>query len=808
MDHLKQDIQYALRRLYRSPGFTCVALVTLALGIGANTAIFTVVNGVLLQPLPYPESDRLVGIYHLYNGQRAVMSGPNFTDVASSATLLENAAITSRARVILTGEGEPVRLDAAEVSASLFNVLRVRPQIGRPFAADENTPGRTNVIILSHALWQQRFGGAPDVIGRRIAIDGMSKEVVGVMPAGFSYPAGREAWMPIEYDENFVTKQRGAWQFSAVARLKPGVTPAQSAAEAAAIGRTLARQFPDANANLDITTFPLREAMVGDIRRSVLVLLGAVAFVLLIACANVANLLLARAASRESEMAVRTALGAGRSRLIRQLLTECAILALAGGGLGLLLAVWGVAFLTSLQPQGIPRLDDVRIDGAVIVFTIAIALATGVIFGLAPAVHATQGGLSGALKEGGRGAVTTRGGSRMRGTLVIVEMALAVMLLVGAGLMMRSFMRLQSVDPGFRPEQALTFDLTLPDARYQEDAKRVAFFDRLMPKLRALPGVRAAGAVMGLPLSGMQFNISFKVQGRPPVPPADEPSMEIRVASPEYFATIGIPLKRGRLFTEQDREGSPSVVLITESAARQFFANEDPIGKTITLGWGKRNNGKRSAAGGEVVGIVGDVKDAGLSEPNPPQLYMPLRQWPVSSMSVVLKTATPPTSLTEAVRTQVYDIDPNLPVSNVRTLDQILGRSISQPRFYMLLLAMFAGIALALAAVGIFGVLSYAVSQRTREIGIRMALGAQERSVVRLVVRQAMLLVVSGVAAGLVMATFVSQALAKMLFSVKPTDPATFALVAVVLATVALVASYLPARRATRVDPVVALRAE
>jgi putative ABC transport system permease protein len=805
---LKQDIQYALRRLYKSPGFTCIALVTLALGIGANTAIFTVVNGVLLQPLPYPESDRLVGIYHVYNGQRAVMSGPNFTDVASSATLLENAAVTARARVILTGEGEPVRLDAAEVSASLFNVLRVRPQLGRTFAADENTPGKTNVIILSHGLWQQRFGGAPDAVGRRITIDGVPREVVGVMPAGFSYPAGRQAWMPIEYDENFASKQRGAWQFNSVARLKPGVTPAQSAAEAAAIGRTLARQFPDANANLDITTFPLREAIVGDIRRSVLVLLGAVAFVLLIACANVANLLLARAASRESEMAVRTALGAGRSRLIRQLLTECAILALAGGGLGLLLAVWGVAFLTSLQPQGIPRLESIRIDGAVIGFTIAVALATGVIFGLVPAVHATQGGLSGALKEGGRGAVTTRGGSRMRGTLVVVEMALAVMLLVGAGLLMRSFMRLQAVDPGFRPEQALTFDLTLPDARYQEDATRVAFFDRLMPKLRALPGVRAAGAVMGLPLSGMQFNISFKVQGRPPVPPADEPSMEIRVASPDYFPTIGIPLKRGRLFTEQDREGSPRVVLITESAARQFFANEDPIGKTITLGWGKRNHGARVAAGGEVVGIVGDVKDAGLSEPNPPQLYMPLRQWPVSSMSVVLKTATPPASLTEAVRTQVYDVDPNLPVSNVRTLDQILGLSISQPRFYMLLLTMFAGIALVLAAVGIFGVLSYAVSQRTREIGIRMALGAQERSVVGMVVRQAMLLVLSGVAAGLVMAAFVSQALAKMLFSVTPTDPVTFALVAVVLATVALLASYLPARRATRVDPVVALRAE
>jgi len=423
-----------------------------------------------------------------------------------------------------------------------------------------------------------------------------------------------------------------------------------------------------------------------------------------------------------------------------------------------------------------------------------------------PAVHATQGGLSGALKEGGRGAVTTRGGSRMRGTLVVIELALAVMLLVGAGLLMRSFVRLQAVDPGFRPEQALTFDLTLPDARYQEDAKRVAFFDRLMPKLRALPGVRAAGAVMGLPLSGMQFDISFKVQGRPPVPPADEPSMEIRVASPEYFATIGIPLKRGRLFTEQDREGSPRVVLITDSAARQFFANEDPIGKTITLGW--RRGPGTPRAGGEVVGIVGDVKDAGLNEPNPPQIYLPYRQWPVGSMTVLLKTSVPPSSLADAVRSEVYAVDSSLPVSNVNTLDAILAKSISQQRFYMLLLTIFASVALALAAIGIFGVLSYAVSQRTREIGIRMALGAQGSTVVRLVVRQALLLVGCGVAAGLAFGLLLSQTMANMLFAIAPTDPATYATVSAVLAAVSLFASYVPARRATRVDPIVALRSE
>ncbi len=806
MDHLRQDVLYAVRRLIKAPAFTLVAVVTLALGIGANSAIFSVVNGVLLKPLPYPESDRLVGVYHVTEeGNRAVMSGPNFTDVTHAATTLENAAAISTGRMILTGEGEPTRLPIAEVSASLFNVLRVRPEIGRAFNADENTPGRINVVILSHALWSQRFGGDPSVIGRRITLDGEPKEVIGVMPEGFSYPEGRDAWLPIEYDQNLVSKQRGAWYLSVVARLKPGVTPEQSAAEVETIGRNLARQYPDSNDGVGMTTYPLLESMVGDIRRAVMILLGAVGFVLLIACTNVANLLLARAAARGSEMAVRTALGAGRGRLVRQLLTESVILAIAGAGLGLLLAVWGVELLVNLKPEGIPRLDNVRVDGAVILFTILTALVTGVLFGLVPAFSATRG-VSASLKEGGRGAVTSRGGTRVRGVLVVAELALAVMLLAGAGLLMRSFMKLQAVDPGFKPEQALTFELTLPEARYKQDPQRVAFFDQLMPRLRSLPGVRSASAVMGLPLSGLDFIISFEVAGRPPVPPSQQPAMQVRVATPDYFSSIGIPLKRGRGFTEDDRADTPKVVLITEAAARQFFPGEDPIGKTIKLGWGKGPGKPR--AGGEVVGIVGDIKDAGLSEPNPPQIYMPLRQWPVSFMTVVLKTAVPPTSLSDAVRAQVAAVDPNLPLSNVRTLDAILAKSISQQRFYMTLLTIFATVALALAAIGIFGVLSYAVSQRTREIGIRMALGAQERSVIGLIVRQAMLLVGAGVVAGTVFALFLSQTMTKLLFSIRPTDPATFAAVAAVLAAVALFASYLPARRATRVDPIVALRTE
>ena len=589
-----------------------------------------------------------------------------------------------------------------------------------------------------------------------------------------------------------------------VARLRAGTTAEQSAAEVQTIGRTLEKEYADANGNVGMTTFPLHEAMVTNIRQAVLVLLGAVGFVLLIACANVANLLLARAAARESEMAVRTALGAGRGRLLRQLLTESVILSMGGAGVGLLFAIWGVAFLTSLQPDGIPRLDSVQIDGAVIAFTLGIAVITGVIFGLIPALHATRG-VSHSLKESGRGAVTGRAGARVRGTLVVIEMALAVMLLAGAGLLLRSFVRLQAVDPGFKSERTLSFELTLPDSRYKDDPKRIAFFDQLFPRLRALPGVTSVATVMALPLSGMNFNISFAILGRPPLSLADQPSMEVRVASPEYFNAIGIPLKRGRLFTSDDREGSPQVAIISESAARQYFPNEDPIGKTIKLGWGK---GGPARAGGQIVGIIGDVKNEGLEETSSPEIYLPLRQWPVSQMTVVVTDVHTPEGLTESVRAAVYAVDPNLPLSGVRTLDQIVAKSISQPRFYVTLLGIFAAVALVLAAIGIFGVLSYTVAQRTREIGIRMALGAQEGSVVRLVVRQAMTLVMAGVVVGTAAALLLSQTMTKMLFSVKPTDPVTFGAVAITLIGVALLACYVPARRATRVDPIVALRAE
>ena len=807
MDNLRQDIRYAFRRLIKSPAFTIVALLTLALGIGANTAIFSVVNAVLLKPLPYPDAHEIVGIYHLSEGRRATMSGPNFTDVKKLATTLQDAAAYTRARTILTGRGEPVRLDAAQVSASLFDLLGVAPAIGRTFRAEENQPGRNHVAILGHGLWVQRFGADRNVVGKTLLLDGVSHEIVGVMPDGFSFPAARAIWTPLEYTEDFTTTQRGAWYLQGVGRTRKGVSPEQAQAEIETIGRQLAKQHPDSNEGVDITALSLHEAMVGDIRTAFWVLLGAVGSVLLIACVNVANLLLARAAARESEIAVRTALGAGRWRLVRQLLTESVILAIVGGGLGLLLAVWGVEGLLALEPQGIPRLDEVRVDPNVVFFTMGLSLVTGLLFGLVPAFQSTRTGLSSTLKEGGRGALTSRGGSRMRTTLVVAEVALAVTLLAGAGLLIRSFSRLASVDPGFQVQPALTFELSLPESRYETEEHQIAFFDQLLPKLQAIPGVQAAGAVISLPLSGSSIVLTFEIGGRPPVPPSQQPAMQVRVATPEYFQTIGIPLKRGRLFSDTDRWGSPQVVLITEAAARQYFPNEDPIGKRITLGWGRGENKPR--AGGEVVGIIGDVKDAGLDEPDPPQIYLPYRQWPTGSMSFLLKTAVPPESVADAVRRMVYSMDGNLPVGNVRTLEALVARSISQPRFYMTLLAVFAGVALALAAIGIFGVLSYAVAQRTREIGIRMALGAHQRTVIGLIVRDAMIMASVGVAIGTAAAFLLTEWLvAKLLFNTSPHDPATFTVVALALAAVSLAAAYVPARRATRVDPIVALRAE
>jgi putative ABC transport system permease protein len=808
MDALVQDVRYGFRRLTRTPGFTAIALVTLGLGIGANTAIFTVVNGVLFRPLPYAEPDRLVGVYHLYEGGMSAMSPPNFFDVRARTRTLSGMEAVAGATMNLSGRGDALRLEGARVTGGIFDLLGVGPLLGRTLRAQDNEPGRHRVVVLSYPFWRDRFGSDPQVIGTPILLDGDPFVVVGVMPEGFAFLYNDKAamWVPFKADQRFRTTNRGAWYLRVVGRLAPGVSIEAAANEIAGLGKQLEAEYPKENARVGMTIAPVRAHMVKGVRTAMLTLLGAVGFVLLIACANVANLFLARAIHREGEMAVRAALGASRARMMRQVLTESLLLAIAGGALGLMLAVWGTDLLIRLKPEGIPRLGDVRIDALVLGFTALVTLATGVIFGCVPAWQATKADLAGTLKDSARGTAGAAGVHRLRGVLVVAEMALAVLLLVGAGLLIRSFARLQGVDPGFRPEHVLTALVSLPDRKYDTDEKRAAFFGTLIDRLAGTTGVRSASAISYRPMSGSSFNISFDVSGRPKARPGFEPSLEIRVVTPDYFNTMGVPLRRGRTFTSADTAGAQQVVLLSESAARKHFPNEDPIGRVITVGWG-RGEGKPKV-GGQVVGIVGDIKESGLNEPGEPELYVPYDQVSIGSMTLVVRTDGPATTLASAVQQFVHQADADLPVSRLQTLDDVLVESVSQSRFYMLLLGTFAAVALLLAAIGIFGVMSNAVAHRTREIGIRLALGADAAQVRVLVLRQALLLACLGIVIGLAASLQLTKLLATLLFDLSPSDPITLAGVAFVLLGVALLASYLPAWRASRIDPLVALKAE
>ena len=805
MDTLRQDLLYAFRRLRQSPAFSLVAIATLALGIGANSAIFSVVNAVLLKPLPFDEPDRLVRVAQTWEGRTTGIYSPqNFLDVQASARDFESLAAIDGGGVTLTGRGAPVRLEGADVSASFFDVLRVRPALGRAFVDGENDPDRNKVVVLSDRLWRERFGADPAIVGRTVQLNRETYQVVGVAPAGFAYPEDAELWTPIAYDTVFRTKSRGAWYLGVIGRLKPGVSVDHASQEVATIAARLAREYPDADEGVGGEATSLHQAMVTRARPALLVLLGAVGLVLLIACVNVANLLLARVAGRETELAVRTALGAGRGRLIRQLLTESVLLGLLGGGAGLALAGAFLDGLLGLQPQGVPRLGEVHVDRAVLAFAAFLSVLTGLLFGVLPAAQMTRRAPAPGLREGSRGVLGGRG-QRLRAGLVVGQMALAMMLLAGAGLLMRSFSQLRRVDPGFPPASALTFRLALPESAYKEEARQAAFYDELLGRLAALPGVRSAGAVQGLPLSGSRFGLSFEVKGRPPLPPARQPSMEVRVATPGYFGAIGIPIVRGRGFEPGDTASSRPVVVISEAAVRRYFPGEDPLGQWITIGWGRPGGAK---AGGEVVGVVGDVKQLGLAEENPPEIYLPHAQLPIGAVDVVLRTSVAPRSLAPAVTAVVRSLDAELPIARLSTLDEVVARSISQPRFYVLLLGSFAGTAMLLAALGIFGVMSYAVVQRSREIGIRVALGADPKQVLGMVLGQAARLAAAGVGLGLVGALSLSRVIASLLFAMSATDPATLAGVAALLMAVALLASYLPARRATRMDPLAALRSE
>jgi putative ABC transport system permease protein len=807
-----QDVRYGSRMLARSRGFTAVAVATLALGIGANTLIFSVVNAAVLHPLPFRDANRLVTQWATsptigYSGPGAFTDRDYIEWRDQNRVFSEIAAFRGQPSN-LTGVSEPVRLTGATISSSLLRVLEVNPPLGRAFAPGEESAGHNRVALLSDRLWRSRFGSDPSVVGKAIKLDGEFYTVIGVMPAGFGFPNEADVWTPLTLasDAHNATLQ-------IVARLKPGVSLERARSEVALIGER--RPAKPGDWEWHTTLVPLSRAVASEVRTPLFMLFGAVGLVLLIACANVANLLLARATTRQREIAVRKALGASRTRVIRQMLTESVMMAVFGGGLGLLCAALGQSFVAkaaSLLPRSLgspsaaAHIASAGIDFWVLGFTLAISVLTAVLFGLTPAVWASRGELNSSLKEEGRSSTAGRGRSYMRDGIVVAEVALAVILLVGAGLLIRSFLHLMNVDPGFSPQNVLTLNISLPDTRYGSARPMIAFEQHALERLSALPGVNSAGGVFGLPLGNGAIGGDFTVEGQPEPAPGTQAFIATKaVIGGDYFKAIGIPLLRGRFFDEHDSESAPHVVIVSQSLARHFWPHEEAIGKRLKPGF-------YNDAWCTVVGVVGDTKQYSLGEEPSPSMYLPYAQAPdpflMQDITLVLRTGADPLSLVTAARRAVQGVDPDLPVFDVATVDQLVYRSVSAPRFNTTLLGVFAALALALAAVGIYGVMSYAVVQRTHEIGVRVALGAGASDILRQVVRQGMLPAVVGIATGTAGAWAVTRFLSSLLFGIRPTDPMTFTLVPVLLAAVALVACLLPARRATKVDPVVALRYE
>ncbi|MGH8223805.1 MAG: ABC transporter permease [Woeseiaceae bacterium] len=808
MNILLHDLRHSVRALCRSPGFTIVAVLTLALGIGANTAIYSVVNSVLLKPLPYPEPERIVRVYEGRADSRGTASPPNFVDWRRDNAVFEEMAAYVRTAAVLAGAGEVKRVPGAVVTAGFFPVLATAPMLGRAISQGDTVAGQERVVVLSHGLWQRRFGADPGIPGRTVRLEGREYAVIGVMPPGFEYPAGAELWAPLPFTEDELATQRGAHYLDVIARVAPGVTVEEASDQIAAIADMLALRYPDTNTGSSAKAVGLHEALVGDVRPALMILLGAVGFVLLIACANVANLLLARTAGRQRELAVRSALGAGRGRLVRHVLTESGLLAVAGGAAGLLLAALGQQVLVALPVEGLPRIEETKLDGAVLLFTAGVSMLTAVLFGLLPAVKAGWApDLTGALKAGGAAVTPDRAGGRVRGALVVGEMALAVLLLAGAGLLLKSFIELQRVDPGFNPHGVLTFEMALPNARYPEPEQARAFFAELEQRMEALPGVESAAGVFGLPLSGFNYTISVEeLDGAPAYEnPGEERYMQVRIITPDYFRAMEIRLLRGRTLAGTDRAGAPPVV-VNELAAELLWPGSDALAGRFELGTSLGLGGPR--VGGTVVGVVSDVRHYGLGEPPRPEVYVAHGQFPVDFMSMVVRSSVPPQSLVAAIREQVRQMDSELPLDDIRTMEQRVSASVAQPKFYMLLLAIFAAAALLMAAIGIYGVLAYAVRQRSNEIGIRRALGARAGDVLRIVIGKAIALAGIGLILGLLASFALTRVLSGLLYGVTPTDPATFAIVAILLIAVAMLASYLPARRAALVDPVTALREE
>ncbi|MEY2563052.1 MAG: hypothetical protein QOH88_1245 [Verrucomicrobiota bacterium] len=800
---LAQDLRYGLRMLVKNPAFTIIAVIALALGIGANSAIFSVVNTVLLRPLPYKNPDALVMIWeeasHL-GFPRNTPSPANFLDWRTQNTVFEGMAAIAEKSFNLTGVGEPERLDGRRVSANLFSLLGVDAQLGRTLLEEEDKPG-TRVVILSFGLWQRRFGSDPGIIGKPLTLSGESYTVVGVMPRSFQFPTrDDQLWVPIAFPAEEAS-QRGSHYLEVIGRIKPGVSLKQAQAEMDTIAARLAQQYPDYNVRIGNVVTPLHEQVVGDIRPALLVLLGAVGFVLLISCANVANLLLARAAVRQKEIALRLALGASRSRLTRQFLAESVLLAVLGGGVGLALSLVGINILKAFIPENISQAQAIGIDGKVLVFTILVSLITGLIFGLAPATQASNFNVNDTLKEGGRDSSSGTRGNRIRSLLVISEVAVSFILLIGAGLLINSFFHLRKLDPGYRADHLLTMKVALPETKYPDKERRAPFYAEVLRRVRALPGVQSAAVASNLPLTYNGDSMPIGVEGRPDPPPDQRPDVILRVVSPGYFNTMGIPLVKGRDFTEQDKGDAVRAVVVSEKTARYFWPGQDPIGKRLRPGSTTSDSPWR-----EVVGIVKDVRQNDFVAEPKMQMYLTYEQ--VGSFppnALVVRTNVEPLSLGATVRRAVWEVDKDQPVSDIRSMEEIVSVAVARQRFSMLLLVVFAALALVLAAVGIYGVMSYSVAQRTREIGIRIALGATKGDVLKLAVGHGLRLVVIGVAIGLASALILTRVMSSLLFGISATDPATFVAISLVLITVALVASYIPALRATKVDPMVAL---
>jgi putative ABC transport system permease protein len=797
-----RDLRYALRSLGRNPGFACVSVLALALGIGANSAIFTVVNSVLLQPLHFqkPEQLLLVRERNLKAGFPEFSLSPgNYLGYRDQNHSFSGITAFGEAGFNLAGGAEPERLRGTQATPEFFDVLGRKPAMGRNFTTQEGQLGSHRVAILSHGVWQRRFAGSRQVLGQTVKLNDELYTVIGVMPPAFQFPGRTEIWTPLAMDLK-EWQQRGGHYLNAVARLKPGATLASAQADLNAIAARAEQQFPDSNLGWDTKIKSLQEAAVGRIRPALVTLTAAVGFVLLIACVNLANLLLSRSAARRREMGVRSSLGAGRGRLIRQLLTESVLLAGLGAAVGLAIAWAGTRMLVTLSPDILPRAAEIALDARALGFTAAIAVLTGILFGLAPAIHMAKADLMAALRDGGRGNAIGFRRNRLRSALVVGEVALALVLLSGAGLLMRSFYHLQSMDPGFDPHGMLTFETSLPEAKYPGKEAQAMFYQRALERIRNLAGVTAAGAAQIFPLAGDDYILSFVQVGKPPLPPGNHQSAMYYAATPGYLRALSIPIKRGRDFTEHDNAAAPAVAIISESMARQFYANENPLGQRIRMG-----NGSKPA---EIVGIAGDVRDEELESKGRPAVYEPAAQVPFDDMYFGIRTAGDPVALIPSVRAAMRELDAELPLVGVGTVDALLATSLSQRRFAMLLMAIFAGLALVLAMVGIYGVIAYSVTQATQEIGIRMALGARRGDVLGMVFGYAGALIAAGLAIGVAAALGTGRFLASQLFEVNPTDPATYAAVAGVLLATAMLACAIPALRAMRVDPLVALRNE